>query len=95
MLILAGELPDKVSAAAARSLKAIGAEVETEDGGVRPDLRGHEHFGFDDGGSQPRIRGKASDGAGVRLSAHVAARLTWQCHQNNLSTCVREGRLYN
>jgi len=32
-----------------------------EKGDVRDDLPGHEHFGFDDGISQPGIRGRASD----------------------------------
>jgi Dyp-type peroxidase family len=32
-----------------------------ENGDVRADQRGHEHFGFDDGVSQPGIRGRASD----------------------------------
>ncbi len=34
-----------------------------ENGDVRPDLPGHEHFGFDDGISQPGIRGRASNRA--------------------------------
>jgi len=37
--------------------------VYSENGDVRPDLPGHEHFGFDDGISQPGIRGRASDAA--------------------------------
>jgi Dyp-type peroxidase family len=37
--------------------------VYNEDGGVRDDMPGHEHFGFDDGVSQPGIRGRASDAA--------------------------------
>jgi Dyp-type peroxidase family len=66
LLIFAGDSRNEVSsaaAAAARALGATGAEVATEHGGVRPDLPGHEHFGFDDGVSQPGIRGRASDGA--------------------------------
>jgi Dyp-type peroxidase family len=39
----------------------IGVETLSQQGGVRPDLPGHEHFGFDDGVSQPGIRGRASD----------------------------------
>jgi Dyp-type peroxidase family len=35
--------------------------VYSENGDVRPDAPGHEHFGFDDGVSQPGIRGRASD----------------------------------
>ena len=31
-----------------------------ENGDVRPDMPGHEHFGFSDGVSQPGIRGRAS-----------------------------------
>jgi Dyp-type peroxidase family len=34
--------------------------VYQENGDVRPDLPGHEHFGFSDGISQPGIRGRAS-----------------------------------
>jgi Dyp-type peroxidase family len=34
--------------------------VYQENGDVRPDLPGHEHFGFNDGISQPGIRGRAS-----------------------------------
>ena len=34
--------------------------VYSEDGDVRPDIPGHEHFGFSDGVSQPGIRGCAS-----------------------------------
>ena len=36
------------------------AIVYYEHGDVRPDLRGHEHFGFNDGVSQPGISGRAS-----------------------------------
>jgi Dyp-type peroxidase family len=32
-----------------------------ENGDIRPDMPGHEHFGFVDGISQPGIRGRASD----------------------------------
>jgi Dyp-type peroxidase family len=40
-------------------------EVKFEDGDVREDdAKGHEHFGFDDGISQPGIRGLASNAAG-------------------------------
>lgn len=35
--------------------------VYRENGDVRSDLPGHEHFGFDDGVSQPGIRGRASE----------------------------------
>jgi Dyp-type peroxidase family len=42
-------------------LQRAGVAVEPEQGDVREDLPGHEHFGFDDGVSQPGIRGRASD----------------------------------
>jgi deferrochelatase/peroxidase EfeB len=35
--------------------------IYAEEGDVREDLPGHEHFGFDDGVSQPGIRGRASE----------------------------------
>jgi Dyp-type peroxidase family len=39
----------------------MGVHVTAEDGDILPgDLAGHEHFGFDDGVSQPGIRGRAS-----------------------------------
>jgi hypothetical protein len=39
-----------------------GAQIPyAEHGNVREDLRGHEQFGFDDGISQPGIRGRASN----------------------------------
>ena len=45
-------------------LKQAGLKVAyTENGDVRDDLPGHEHFGFDDGVSQPGIRGRASEAA--------------------------------
>jgi Dyp-type peroxidase family len=48
-----------------KRLRAVGAEiVYDENGDIRPDLRGHEHFGFDDGVSQPGIRGRASEADG-------------------------------
>jgi len=43
---------------------AIGGKVQRQAGDVRDDVKdesGHEHFGFDDGVSQPGIRGRASD----------------------------------
>jgi Dyp-type peroxidase family len=54
------------------------AELEityTEEGDVRDDLPGHEHFGFDDGVSQPGVRGRASDGADDFITdRHIAAK---------------------
>jgi Dyp-type peroxidase family len=46
-----------------KTLAAIKAKVFVQQGGVRDDVpggKGHEHFGFDDGVSQPGIRGRAS-----------------------------------
>jgi Dyp-type peroxidase family len=64
LLVFAGTSRDSVSAEAAdtaRALQRLGVDVESEEGGVRADLPGREHFGFDDGVSQPGIRGRASD----------------------------------
>jgi hypothetical protein len=44
------------------SLRAAGCDIPyDQNGDVRADAGGHEHFGFDDGVSQPGIRGRASD----------------------------------
>jgi Dyp-type peroxidase family len=66
LLIVAGDHRDTVTARAdvlAHAVAAHGIELAyREDGDVREDPdRGHEHFGFDDGVSQPGIRGRASD----------------------------------
>src|SRR5579862_2645304 len=64
MLVVAGDDREEVSARAAAlsaELSELGIVVASEDGDVRADLPGHEHFGFDDGVSQPGIRGRASD----------------------------------
>jgi Dyp-type peroxidase family len=46
-------------------LKKQGVDITyREDGDIRDDLPGHEHFGFDDGVSQPGIRGLASEDEG-------------------------------
>jgi Dyp-type peroxidase family len=58
----AGPVGQQAEALAGR-LAALGAEAAVEKGDVRPDMPGHEHFGFDDGVSQPGIRGRASDAA--------------------------------
>lgn len=64
LFVLAGDTRNEVDDASAKLLEAIrsaGCDVSyDENGGVRPDLPGHEHFGFDDGVSQPGIRGRAS-----------------------------------
>lgn len=67
LVIVAGDTRAVVDKHAQRLLsrlkKAQLKVVYRESGGVRPDLPGHEHFGFDDGVSQPGIRGRASEAA--------------------------------
>lgn len=67
LVVLAGAIRERVSETAAtlaRDLSGIGVEVDSQDGDVRPGTeQGHEHFGFDDGVSQPGIRGLASASA--------------------------------
>jgi Dyp-type peroxidase family len=67
LFVVAGDRREDVTAKAselAAKLKGHGADVVyNEDGDVRDDLPGHEHFGFDDGVSQPGIRGRATDAA--------------------------------
>lgn len=65
MVIVAGDDRPSVDAEAQRITTAFeqaGATTTIQRGDVRPDLPGHEHFGFDDGVSQPGIRGRASAG---------------------------------
>jgi Dyp-type peroxidase family len=64
MVMIAGDARSEVSARAevlAAELRETGLEVGSEDGDIRSDKPGHEHFGFDDGVSQPGPRGRASD----------------------------------
>ncbi|MFO0820871.1 MAG: Dyp-type peroxidase [Pirellulales bacterium] len=77
LIILAGDERDDVDKAAKGLQKQLKkAELKlvySEDGDVRPDLPGHEHFGFEDGVSQPGIRGRASDDPDDYITArHVA-----------------------
>ncbi len=70
LLVVAGDHRNKVDARAdallAEARQAGLALLYREKGDVRDDewngmsMRGHEHFGFDDGVSQPGIRGRAS-----------------------------------
>lgn len=68
MLVVAGDHHVSVRRLAeslAGQLAALGGQVSIQHGDVREgEERGHEHFGFDDGVSQPGIRGRASDAAG-------------------------------
>jgi Dyp-type peroxidase family len=65
LIVIAGdtrEMVDERSRAVAELSQSAGFEMPySEKGNVREDLPGHEHFGFDDGVSQPGIRGRASD----------------------------------
>jgi Dyp-type peroxidase family len=69
LIVIAGDTRKAVVALAGelkKSLTAAKAKVIAQPGGVRDDVpggKGHEHFGFDDGVSQPGIRGRASNGA--------------------------------
>ena len=56
-----------------KRLRKIGIHVESEDGNIRSDLPGHEHFGFDDGVSQPGIRGRTASGKFI-TQRHVTSR---------------------
>jgi Dyp-type peroxidase family len=64
MVVVAGDHRVSVRETASRlasQLASLGGQVSIQHGDVRDDQRGHEHFGFDDGVSQPGIRGRASD----------------------------------
>lgn len=65
LMIIAGDTRVAVDRRAAQLIvrlrKAQVKVVYREKGDVRSDLPGHEHFGFDDGISQPGIRGRATD----------------------------------
>ncbi len=76
LLIIAGDDPDHVAREVARRM--AGAEpglrvVGEQRGAVLPaPLTGHEPFGFSDGISQPRPRGRLSDAAGDFLTLRAA-----------------------
>jgi Dyp-type peroxidase family len=81
LFIVAGDSRTAVSARAddlKKALEGVGADViYREDGDIRDDLKGHEHFGFDDGVSQPGIRGRASVAADAFITErHIAAART-------------------
>jgi Dyp-type peroxidase family len=64
LVVVAGNYPTDVAPradAVSDMLSSVGVEIKHEDGMVRADLRGHEHFGFNDGVSQPGIRGRQSN----------------------------------
>jgi Dyp-type peroxidase family len=65
LVLVAGDHPDLVAETARglrKQLNTAGVILRYEEvGAVRSDKKGHEHFGFDDGVSQPGIRGRASE----------------------------------
>jgi Dyp-type peroxidase family len=67
LIVIAGDTRDSVNARSAEVAKVwreAGCTIAFEENGdIREDLPGHEHFGFDDGVSQPGIRGRASQDA--------------------------------
>jgi deferrochelatase/peroxidase EfeB len=76
LVIVAGDDRPSVDTEAQRITAAFqkaGATALVQQGDVRSDLPGHEHFGFDDGVSQPGIRGRASEAADDFITPrHVA-----------------------
>jgi Dyp-type peroxidase family len=65
LIIVAGDTRQQVDKRAGeltRIIEKAGLKITyREKGDVREDYPGHEHFGFDDGISQPGVRGRASD----------------------------------
>jgi Dyp-type peroxidase family len=78
LFILAGDDRGTVTAKAKalmNELEKYGVDIPYhEDGDIRDDLPGHEHFGFDDGVSQPAIRGLASEDPEDFISARYVSR---------------------
>ena len=79
LVVVAGDDRASVSKRARvieRQFSRIQAKITRQPGSVRDDAKGqkgHEHFGFDDGVSQPGIRGRASaDPADFITDRHVA-----------------------
>ena len=67
IVVAAGDTRERVSERASKiqnTLASTGIDVASEEGDIRADEPGHEHFGFDDGVSQPGIRGRASSKPG-------------------------------
>jgi Dyp-type peroxidase family len=66
MIVVAGDhhvSVRRLAASLVSELASLGGQLAIQHGDVRRDDRGHEHFGFDDGVSQPGIRGRASKAA--------------------------------
>jgi Dyp-type peroxidase family len=76
LVLISGDTPECVAEATAKIGDIIKqtnvAQSYLELGGVRPDMPGHEHFGFDDGISQPGIRGRATtNGSDFITDRHI------------------------
>ncbi len=71
LIVFAGDTRELVDGPAnelAQRLIHAGATCTLQIGQVRSDLPGHEHFGFNDGISQPAIRGRRSGAPGAYIS---------------------------
>jgi Dyp-type peroxidase family len=77
LMIVAGDDPESLSALVeklrpSRTDEPSAPEIIWEEQGeTRPDLPGHEHFGFKDGVSQPGVRGFVSQNPKVYLTPRV------------------------
>lgn len=78
LIVVAGDdrkgVDQEVKSISVAIKKAGITDVYRENGDIRPDLPGHEHFGFSDGVSQPGVRGLASeDQQDFITPRHIAA----------------------
>lgn len=79
LLIVASDDPDELTKSLDRVRPASGdgpnppRVIWQEKGATRPDLPGHEHFGFRDGISQPGVRGRVSRSTGDFLTRRSLA----------------------
>jgi Dyp-type peroxidase family len=79
LLIVASDQPDEMTKAVrwllsqADAAEVVPAVLYEEYGQTRPDLPGHEHFGFKDGLSQPSVRGRISENPDVLLEPRLIA----------------------
>jgi Dyp-type peroxidase family len=79
LLIIASDSPEELTKAAGRLRPGAGDGPGAPDaiweelGQTRPDLPGHEHFGFKDGVSQPAVRGLVSRRPDVFLAPRLLA----------------------
>jgi Dyp-type peroxidase family len=73
LAIVAGDDPNEVSVAADGLLADAPEVIYQECGRTRPDIPGHEHFGFKDGISQPAVRGLISQNPDIFLEPRIVA----------------------